>query len=52
VAEGIIDAEDPVVVINTGNGLKDVRAAMMAVPNAAIIEPSMTALRKLLDKGP
>lgn len=50
-AEGIISAEDPVVVINTGNGLKDIRAAMMAVPNAAIIEPSMTALRKLMDKG-
>jgi len=49
--EGIIGADDPVVVINTGNGLKDIRAAMMAVPNAAIIEPSMTALRKLLDKG-
>lgn len=48
---GIIGPEDPVVVINTGNGLKDIRAAMMAVPNAAIIEPSMTALRKLLDKG-
>jgi threonine synthase len=46
---GIIAEDDPVLVINTGNGLKDVRAAMMAVPNAAIIEPSMNALKKYLE---
>jgi threonine synthase len=37
-------------VINSGNGLKDVRAAMMAVPNAAIIEPTMPALKQHLKK--
>lgn len=47
--DGIIAPDDPVLVINTGNGLKDVRAAMMAVPNAAIIEPTMNALKKYLD---
>jgi len=49
IRKGIIAADDPVLVINTGNGLKDVRAAMMAVPNAAIIEPSMNALKKYLE---
>ena len=48
--EGVITEDDPVMVINTGNGLKDVRAAMMAVPNAAIIEPTMTALRHHLER--
>jgi threonine synthase len=45
---GLIEGDDPVLVINTGNGLKDVRAAMMAVPNAAIIEPTMSSLKKYL----
>ena len=49
IRKGIVAADDPVLVINTGNGLKDVRAAMMAVPNAAIIEPSMNALKKYLE---
>lgn len=45
---GIIQEEDPVVVVNTGNGLKDIRAAMMAVGEAPIIEPSLSALKKHL----
>jgi threonine synthase len=48
IAEGVIHPEDPVVVINTGSGLKDVRAAMMAVREAPVIEPSMAALKKHL----
>ncbi len=47
---GMIHADDPIVVINTGNGLKDVRAAMASVPPAPVIEPTMTALRKHLGK--
>ncbi|NPV76605.1 MAG: threonine synthase [Anaerolineae bacterium] len=46
--DGKISAEDPVVVLNTGNGLKDVRAAMQAAGEAVIIEPTMPALKKLL----
>jgi threonine synthase len=49
IAQGLIEPEDPVVVLNTGSGLKDVRAAMMAVKAAPIIEPSMAALKKHLD---
>jgi threonine synthase len=47
---GLIEEDDPVLVINSGNGLKDVRAAMMAVSNATIIEPTMTALKKHLEE--
>ena len=39
IENGIINASDPVVMINTGNGLKDVRAAMLAVNEAPVIEP-------------
>lgn len=48
VKEGHIGPEDPVLVMNTGSGLKDVRAAMQAVKEAPIIEPSMAALKKHL----
>ena len=51
-SETLINPEDDVLIINTGNGLKDVRAAMMAVNDATIIEPTMAALRKhLKEKG-
>jgi len=48
VSAGLVGAEDPVVVINTGNGLKDVRSAMQAAGEAPVIEPTMQALRKHL----
>ncbi len=44
---GIIHRDDPILVINTGNGLKDVRAAMQAVKEPTIIEPTMSALKKV-----
>jgi threonine synthase len=37
------------VVLNTGNGLKDVRAAMQAAGEALVVEPSLGALRKALE---
>jgi len=45
---GVIVPNDPIVVLNTGNGLKDIKAAMLAVTPAPVIEPSMTALKKHL----
>ncbi|NMC46161.1 MAG: threonine synthase [Chloroflexi bacterium] len=45
---GLIGAHDPVLCMITGSGLKDVNAAMKAVPQAQIIEPSMAALKKIL----
>jgi threonine synthase len=46
--EGLVSADDPVLVLLTGSGLKDIRAAMQAVKEAPIIEPSLKALKKHL----
>ncbi|MBK5106774.1 MAG: pyridoxal-phosphate dependent enzyme [Anaerolineales bacterium] len=48
ISQGIITSEDPVVVLNTGSGLKDVKAAMASVPPALIIEPTLSAVEKAL----
>lgn len=48
VEQGLVSADDPVVVLNTGSGLKDVRAAMQAVQDAPVIEPDLQALKKIL----
>lgn len=48
VNRGIVNPDDPVVLLNTGSGLKDVGAAMQAVSAAPVIEPSLEALRKIL----
>jgi threonine synthase len=48
VAEGLVRSDDPVVVLNTGSGLKDIRAAMQAVKAAPIIEPTLASLKKHL----
>ncbi len=48
--QGLVTPEDPILVLNTGSGLKDVRAAMMASHEAPIIEPSMAALKSYLQK--
>jgi threonine synthase len=47
-AEGAIQADDPVLVINTGSGLKDTRAAMLAVREAPVIEPTLAGLSRYL----
>ena len=48
VQKGLIGAEDPVLVLNTGSGLKDVKAAMQAVVEAPVIEPTLDAVKKVL----
>jgi threonine synthase len=45
---GLVGNADPVLVLNTGSGLKDVRAAMQAVGEAPIIEPTLEAVKRLL----
>ena len=45
---GLIGPKDPVLVLNTGNGLKDVKAAMQCVPEATVIEPTLAAVKKQL----
>ncbi len=47
-ASGVVRSEDPILVLNTGSGLKDIRAAMSAVSPAPIIEPTLEAVKKLL----
>jgi threonine synthase len=48
VAAGIVSGDDPIVVLNTGSGLKDVRAATQAVEPAPVIEPTLEAVKRLL----
>jgi threonine synthase len=48
VHQNIVEPDDPVLVINTGSGLKDVKAAMQAVSSAPVIEPTLQAVKKVL----
>jgi len=48
VNDGLIGSDDPVIVMNTGSGLKDVKAAMQAAGEAPIIEPTLEAVKRLL----
>jgi threonine synthase len=48
VEDGMVGAGETVVVVNTGNGLKDVKSAMKAVGEAAVIEPTLAALKQIL----
>ncbi|MEX2161267.1 MAG: threonine synthase [Anaerolineales bacterium] len=46
---GLIGAGDPVLVLNTGSGLKDVSAARKAVKEAPVIEPTLAALKTAIE---
>jgi threonine synthase len=48
VGQEVVKSGDPVLVMNTGSGLKDVRAAMQAVVAAPIIEPTLDAVKRIL----
>ena len=48
VAQAVVEPADTILVINTGSGLKDVRAAMQAVKEAPIIEPTLEAVKKAI----
>jgi threonine synthase len=47
----LLSPEWRVLVLNTGNGLKDVRAAMQASGQATLITPTLEALRKAVALG-
>jgi threonine synthase len=50
VAEGRVAADERVVVLATGSGLKDVASAMKAVgQQPMVVEPTLAAVRKALD---
>ena len=46
--EGLIHADDPVLVLNTGSGLKDIKTAQKAAPSTQLIEPNLESLRKAI----
>jgi len=48
IEQGSLLQEDPVLVLNTGSGLKDVNAALQAVPQEPVIEPTLDAVKKVL----
>jgi threonine synthase len=47
-SQGLVDPGAPVLVVNTGSGLKDVRAAMQSVQAAPIIQPDLESVEKHL----
>lgn len=49
---GQVASDERVVVIITGNGLKDVPSAIKAAPTAHVIEPTLEAVRKALGAAP
>jgi len=46
--DGIVGQDDPILVLNTGSGLKDVKAAMQAAGEAPVIQPALEEVKKLL----
>lgn len=48
VQQDFVYPDDPVLVINTGSGLKDVKAAMRAVSAAPVIEPTLEAVKRIV----
>jgi threonine synthase len=48
VALGLVQPQETIVVINTGSGLKDVRAAMEVTGSVRVIEPTLAAVKQAL----
>lgn len=46
--EGIVQPDDPIIVLNTGSGLKDVKAAQKALPAAPVIQPTLRDLQRVI----
>lgn len=47
-ADGLVSEDDPILVLNTGSGLKDVKAAMQAAGEAPVIKPVLDQVKTLL----
>ncbi|HXZ90393.1 MAG TPA: threonine synthase [Candidatus Dormibacteraeota bacterium] len=47
VRDKLVDSDEHVVVVVTGNGLKDVSSAMKAAGKASLIEPTLDAVRRV-----
>ena len=48
IQSGLVTSNDPVLVMSTGSGLKDVKAAQLAVEPAQIIAPNLQALKAVM----
>ena len=46
--DGLVQNADPILVLNTGSGLKDVKAARKAAGNAPVIQPDLEEVKRLL----
>jgi threonine synthase len=51
VAQGAIGADERVVVLSTGSGLKDIAAAMQSVGKPTVVAPEMAEVRQALKAG-
>ena len=49
-SKSLISAQDPVLGLLTGSGLKDVKAAMQAAGEAPVIEPNLASLKEVIRK--
>ncbi len=49
--QATVSPSDPILVLNTGSGLKDVKAAMQAVRQAPVIQPNLAAVKKVLKES-
>ena len=48
VQQGLVHPDEVIVAMNTGNGLKDVKSAMQAVPEARVIDPNLRAVKDVI----
>jgi threonine synthase len=49
VRENLVDRDEDIVVVVTGNGLKDIHAAVRAAGKASLIEPNLETIRRIKD---
>lgn len=47
--DGLVSADESIVVMNTGNGLKDVKAALQAAGEAVVVEPTLEAVKQVME---
>ncbi len=50
VRQGLVHQDETIVVVNTGSGLKDVKAATRAAPSPMVIEPALDAVKEVIGK--
>jgi threonine synthase len=46
--DGLVGADDPILVLNSGSGLKDVKAARRAAGEAPVIPPDLEEVKKFI----